>query len=431
MTTQTDIPAGGPRQPGGPGEELFDRIRSLGIVRPDQGRWAAGVARGLADRWGVDPILVRGGFVALTLIGGAGPLIYGLCWLFLPHPDGRIHAQEVLHGRVTAGFVGAILVTLGNISTGSQRLGVVDSGPWFWQPLGTNLVSLAVVGGVVWWFLAHRDRLPWIQDGADSQASTSSPSTPSPGYSPGSAAAPPGAIPLLVGRGNPARSRDLHAPSSAITRGTLGLATVLAVTLVLVDRNAHLATYTWVAAAAVALGVVGLGLVIAGLTGRRGGVLVPFAIVLGLLSLNGAALRSGPGTAGQQHWTPTSASTATRNTYQLGAGQAVLDLTDPSLTDASPTGTGPTSRSSSSPVTLTTNLGAGELQIVIPRGASIQIDAQVGLGQIEDTLTTQTQNGVGDQLTHSGGRSPVLRVKAQVGLGRIVILPQGSPEVAQ
>jgi len=425
MTTQTDIPSSSPGHPGGTGAEFFDRIRSLGIVRPDQGRWAAGVARGLADRWGVDPILVRGGFVALTLIGGAGPLLYGLCWLFLPHPDGRIHAQEVLQGRVTAGFVGAVLVTLGNISTGSQRLGVIDSGPWFWQPLGTNLVSLAVVGGVVWWFVAHRDRLPWNQDGEAGSASGSA-SSPSSGYAPnaGSGYAPePGAptaapLPLLVGRGNPARSRDLHAPSSAITRATLGLATVLAVTLVLVAGN-RLAVYTWVAAAATALGVVGLGLVVAGLTGRRGGGLVPIAIILGLVSLNGAALRPGLGTAGQEHWTPTATSTATRTTYQLGAGQAVLDLTDPSLT-----ATGP-------PVTLTTDLGAGELQIVIPKGASIEVDAQVGVGEVDDTVAGQVRGGVGDQLTHSGGAAPILLVKAQVGLGRIVILPQGSPEVAR
>ena len=104
--------------PGGPGvAQFFDRIRRYGAVRPDEGRWFAGVASGLARRWGVDPLLVRGGFVILAIFSGVGLLLYGLGWLFLPHPDGRIHAQEVLRGVVTAGFVGGLLLVLGNLGT--------------------------------------------------------------------------------------------------------------------------------------------------------------------------------------------------------------------------------------------------------------------------------------------------------------------------
>src|ERR671938_610715 len=110
MTAQPPLPPQG-TPPGGPGvAAFFDRIRRYGAVRPDDGRWFAGVAAGLARRWGVDPLLVRGGFVILTISGGVGLLLYGLGWLFLPHPDGRIHAQEVLRGVVTAGFIGGLLL---------------------------------------------------------------------------------------------------------------------------------------------------------------------------------------------------------------------------------------------------------------------------------------------------------------------------------
>jgi phage shock protein PspC (stress-responsive transcriptional regulator) len=104
--------AGGPSVP--PAAGFFDRLRGLGVVRPDrgQGRLVAGVAAGIGRRYGIDPIVVRIAFAALTLFGGFGVLLYGLGWLFLPHPDGRIHAQEVLTGRVTAGFVGALLTVL-------------------------------------------------------------------------------------------------------------------------------------------------------------------------------------------------------------------------------------------------------------------------------------------------------------------------------
>jgi phage shock protein PspC (stress-responsive transcriptional regulator) len=72
----------------------------------------AGVAAGLARRWGVAPVVVRIAFVVLSLYAGFGILLYGLGWMFLPHPDGRIHAQQVLSGTVTAGFVGALLTVL-------------------------------------------------------------------------------------------------------------------------------------------------------------------------------------------------------------------------------------------------------------------------------------------------------------------------------
>ncbi|HEX2809317.1 MAG TPA: PspC domain-containing protein, partial [Kineosporiaceae bacterium] len=62
--TPPGAPAGGPSLP--PGAEFFDRIRGLGVVRPDEGRWAAGVCAGLGRRWGLDPLLVRGLFVAVS-----------------------------------------------------------------------------------------------------------------------------------------------------------------------------------------------------------------------------------------------------------------------------------------------------------------------------------------------------------------------------
>jgi phage shock protein PspC (stress-responsive transcriptional regulator) len=102
----------GPSTP--PAARFFDTIRSSGVVRPDrgQGRMVAGVAAGLARRTNLDPIVVRAAFIVLTFVGGLGVSLYGLAWLFLPQPDGRIHAQQLLAGRLTAGFVGALLATL-------------------------------------------------------------------------------------------------------------------------------------------------------------------------------------------------------------------------------------------------------------------------------------------------------------------------------
>jgi phage shock protein PspC (stress-responsive transcriptional regulator) len=112
MTTN-EFPTSAPTT-SAPGARFFDRIRGLEIVRPDAGpdRWVAGVAAAVARRYGVDPLVVRIGFAVACLAGGLGVLLYGLGWMLLPHTDGRIHAQEVLTGRVTAGFVGALLAIL-------------------------------------------------------------------------------------------------------------------------------------------------------------------------------------------------------------------------------------------------------------------------------------------------------------------------------
>jgi phage shock protein C len=45
------------------------------------------VAGGLAEHTGLDAVLWRVAFVALTLAGGSGVLVYALLWLLMPPAD--------------------------------------------------------------------------------------------------------------------------------------------------------------------------------------------------------------------------------------------------------------------------------------------------------------------------------------------------------
>lgn len=45
----------------------------------------AGVCGGFAEYFGIDPTLVRIGYVALVLFGGAGILLYIICALVMPN----------------------------------------------------------------------------------------------------------------------------------------------------------------------------------------------------------------------------------------------------------------------------------------------------------------------------------------------------------
>lgn len=47
----------------------------------------AGVAGGIAEYLNVDPTLVRLAFVAATLLGGPGLLIYIILWMVMPAAD--------------------------------------------------------------------------------------------------------------------------------------------------------------------------------------------------------------------------------------------------------------------------------------------------------------------------------------------------------
>ena len=64
---------GGP-QPGPQGgstHRFFDSLRGSGLMRTNE-RWVAGVAGGVAYRFGLDPTLVRCAWVVLSLFAGVG-----------------------------------------------------------------------------------------------------------------------------------------------------------------------------------------------------------------------------------------------------------------------------------------------------------------------------------------------------------------------
>lgn len=138
-TTPPSTPGGAQTSQGsGPaaGHGFFQWIRGLGVARASD-RWFAGVASGIAHRAGIDPIIVRGLFVVLALLGGPGLLLYIVGWLLLPDAGGRIHVEEVIRGRagatavIASVVVGLMLVI--SFFTGFVAFGPMSSwAPWGW-----------------------------------------------------------------------------------------------------------------------------------------------------------------------------------------------------------------------------------------------------------------------------------------------------------
>jgi signal transduction histidine kinase/phage shock protein PspC (stress-responsive transcriptional regulator) len=125
----------------------------------------AGVAAGLGHRLGVDPVLVRIGFVLLAFAGGAGVIAYGFLWALLPlesiTPAPR--RPPMLQQGVALG-----LITLGVL------LLLRQVGLWFGDAVVIPVTLAAAGSAVVWTRGDEDDRTRWsrLPGGAISAAAT-------------------------------------------------------------------------------------------------------------------------------------------------------------------------------------------------------------------------------------------------------------------
>lgn len=79
-----------------------DPVRPL--VRPREGGMLTGTAAGIASHLGVDPTIVRVGFVVLSVLGGAGVPLYLAAWLLIPEDGERPIAEDLIeHARLAFG----------------------------------------------------------------------------------------------------------------------------------------------------------------------------------------------------------------------------------------------------------------------------------------------------------------------------------------
>jgi signal transduction histidine kinase/phage shock protein PspC (stress-responsive transcriptional regulator) len=100
------------------------------------------VAGGLAERLGVDPVVIRFSFVVLGLAGGAGAICYLLLWMLSANPEG--HAVPALIPSAMRPTIATISVVTGSL--------LVLRGFGIW--LGDGVVwpvALAATGSAVIW----------------------------------------------------------------------------------------------------------------------------------------------------------------------------------------------------------------------------------------------------------------------------------------
>ncbi|GAB4099365.1 PspC domain-containing protein [Sinomonas halotolerans] len=384
MSTEP-VPGGGARpgpSPLGPvpaGSEFFSWVRGLGIVR-GRDRWAGGVASGLAHRWGASPVLVRVLFVLAGALGGIGLLAYGVLWMILPEPDGRIHVESALHGRWTAGMTGALVAAVLGLGGTPTTVWFGDQG-WagpLWAVVWVSALVLVVYA------IAVSRRSP-VAAGATPPGAPSHPGTADTAAA--SAGHPSSPAPLLAPAA-PAR----RGPSGPYTAVVVGGAIVAVALLLSFERAGSIwagagPATLWAAAAA----VVGIGIVVAGLRGRTAGVLSLFAVVaLASGALTQQVSRWGP-PQGPTTSSPASVQEAAQG-YRLTGASAELDFR--ALDDAGPL---------SAEATIPVETAMSSVRITVPEGVPVRVTVEGAMSSVDFGGRTASGLALGDSQAYNAG----------------------------
>lgn len=378
MTTTTDPfgPPTAPAPPPGP--------RRLRRSRTD--RVGAGVAGGLGEYFGVDPVLFRVLFATAAFFGGAGVLAYLLAWIAIPE-QGTVHAPidrfvgELRRRRVPVWIVAAAAALL---------LWAVAFSWWAPGPFFPVMIVVIVLVAI---FGRRGRRVRTDASGTDDvhmagAAAPGSPTTAGVNLAKDDAVTPTSTDrPTWMGETRQwvaeareaSRQRRRRAFPVRIT-GLSALVVTLAV-LAAVDAGTGIAlpTYFWVTVGIVVITLM-VGLILRRTPWSLATLLVPS--VLGLIAFGGTSAQLHDG-FGQREWTPTS-SDAVQSDYELAFGQAILDLRHVTIDSAR---------------TVHITVAAGQVQILLPPTMNATVNTNVRFG----VVAVDGQEFVPDGHWHSRG----------------------------
>jgi phage shock protein PspC (stress-responsive transcriptional regulator) len=345
----------------GSGTPEGGRSRRPRLVRTRRGRLIGGVCSGLADHFGVDPILFRIAFVGLAIFSGIGIVLYLAILLLVPEEDASRAPIHLLRSswRIVLGVVvvlvaaGIALHAAGNSGHAGHR------GAW---GFGSGLVSLALIGAVaaLVWSRLRRPAREHGRAGADR------------------------------------RLLRWFALTTAVVASALLLA-VAGAWLAGVDEQLA----AW---AVVAIGAV---LLLSAFTGGARWLVLPGVAFVLAVAVIAAAHVDLHGGMGERTYRPHALSEV-RSGYRLGAGRLEIDLRG----IAFPPGD----------TRLHVRLGVGELVVLVPRGVCVATSASIGGGFVG--ALEQRSGGLDVDWTERPSpppRTPRLVLDGNVGLGALLV----------
>jgi len=349
-------------------------------------RVIGGVAAGIGDYLNVDPLLIRAAFVGLMIFGGAGLVLYVGGWLLIPLEGRNESVAEAALRRIgitpsrlatLALFViGALIVLYVLVPWGSG--GDIGYGPMLYVEPGTVVILVLVILGIV---LLRRGGTP------RAPAATA-------------VAAPP--VPAMA-------VTPVEEPRPRAPRSPLGWY-VVAATLVLIGLLAMVAQATDVSVLpgqffGVALAVVGIGLLVGSWWGHARILILPALFVLPFAVAATFITAPLEGGTGDQAFAPVTESEL-RDEYRLLAGRMTLDLTDLDVTGE--------------PVEITASVAMGELIVILPPEARVEIRSKVGAGSSWVFDSFQSGTSLQDRYAR-GTTGPQFVLDLEAGIGRVLV----------
>lgn len=374
----------------------------MDLTRSASARMLGGVASGIARKFGVAAFLIRAIFILLSFAGGLGVALYAAGWFLIRSEDETESIAERFFARTTgsAAWIGvalvfvALLILLDNVS--------FLSGGVIWS------VGLLVVG-----LLLYTGDLPRLFEGSDSKEGVQQMTTTTPTVDT--------EVPLVtndVGGGDnattpfpppppilPPSIREPR-PPSILGRLTFGVMLLALGVLAVLDNATDLVSPEPRHYIALAMTVLGIGLLVGAFVGRA-----RWLILVGVIAL--PVLWSSPALeynfsdwdSGTVFVAPSSFDDLD-NAVSQGVGELVIDLTQLDWTGQN--------------VDLDASLQIGELVIIVPDDISVFGDLRGSIGEVEFEHETSSGFSPDIQVGYDGPNG-ILNLNASIGIGHLVV----------
>ena len=317
------------------------------LRRSSDDRVISGVCGGLARTLGVDPIIIRVIVAILAILGGTGIAAYIIAWILIPDDAGSSAFQRTRegNGRFTQFLLVAVLAIAGISLLDVAWPGRSGDSFGFFLFLLIAVVAWQAFGSGSWGNSS-------VKKDADGTTTITTGN---------------GTKIVKLSEGGGVEITKTREPKSVLGRIVWnGLA--VAVGLMLMLNYTDVTNLSGRTILAVAMVIVALGLLLSAFIGRARG-LIAVGLLLGLLMLPGN-INTNHGT-GDRQWSPVTMAAAAEP-FELGAGDATLDLTKVPVTLAS----GQT-------LAVTANVGLGKLTVLVPRTMNISVHSTAGLGSLQ------------------------------------------------
>jgi phage shock protein PspC (stress-responsive transcriptional regulator) len=356
----------------------------------------AGVAAAIAAHSGLPVWLIRVAFVALFFWSGTGLVLYAAGWLLIPN-----EGDDLAVGGRWARSLGGSRSWLGLVLVVIAAAVLVDAVPFFSG--GLIVAATLLVLGV----LLYRGDIPgdlWLSRKTTNQEKGNGPDDTSVLRSDMTVSTSP--LSEATVELTPPAPPKPPPPPSGLGQLTIGLAVVACGVLAIVDRSSALVDAAPRHYFALILTVIGAGLLIGAWIGRARW-LILVGLILVPTTLGTAVLAVAEGRAGrlEELARPTTFA-AVSPSYEKAAGELVIDLTDLPWNGEE--------------VTITAEVGAGELELVLPPGVGVEATSEVGIGEIDTPFGNSGGISVDDVLTIDGDLGRVV-ADLSVGVGSLRI----------